>query len=71
MWSWRVIPLLLSLLIGLLVGVISWGFWQGQRQDANYALFGIRDNVLLLGLLALAALALAIFLSYALLDLNF
>lgn len=66
----RSIPLLLSLLIGLLIAMVSWGFWRNRTQGFDSFLPGARDDVLL-GLVVLAVFALGVFLVYALLVLNF
>ena len=59
------IPLLISVLIGFLLGLVAWGVLQLQRQT-DAARPAPRDDVLL-GLVALAAFALGAFLTYALL----
>jgi hypothetical protein len=62
--------LLLSILIGLVLGVVVWGFFlQGQRRDLDHAV-GSGDG-LIIGLLVLAAFALGTFLTYALLGVKF
>lgn len=70
MLSAHAIPLLLiSLLVGLLLGVLVWGFWRAGRGAAEGNPRGSRDDVLL-GLLILAAFAMGVFLAYALLNAN-
>jgi hypothetical protein len=69
MRSGQVIPFLLSLLVGLLLSFVGWGFWRSHRgQKLNGIASGMRDEVML-GLLVLAAFSLGIFLAYALLGL--
>jgi hypothetical protein len=64
--SAHIIPLvLISSLIGLLFGLIAWGFWRARRRERNQAPLGSRDEILL-GLLILAAFAMGVFLTYAL-----
>ncbi len=65
----RVIPLILILLVALLLGLVAWGFWRARGQEINGISMTSRDDVLL-GFLVLAAVALAIFLVYALLGLH-
>lgn len=67
MSSVHAIPLLLSALIGLLLGLVAWGFFQVWSHQNGDALMGGHDGVLL-GLLVLAALALGVFLTYVLLS---
>lgn len=69
MQSGQVIPFLLSLLVGLLLSFVGWGFWKSHKsQKLNGITSGMRDEVML-GLLALAAFSLGIFFAYALLGL--
>ena len=63
-----VIPLLLILLVALLLGLVAWGFWRTRGQEIDGIPMASRDDVLL-GFLVLAAVALVIFLVYALLGL--
>lgn len=67
--STHAVPLLLSLLVGLLIGLVGWGFLRSQSHEASDILMGTRDDVIL-GLLVLAAFALGVFLTYLLLSLN-
>ena len=68
--SAHLIPLILiSSLIGLLSGLIGWGVWRARRQELHHVRSGSRDEILL-GLLILAAFAMGVFLTYALLGLN-
>jgi hypothetical protein len=65
--SWmHVVPLLLSALVGLLVGLVTWGFLRVRRHATEDSIIETRDEVLL-ALLALAAFSLGAFVSYALL----
>jgi membrane protease YdiL (CAAX protease family) len=57
------IPVLLAILVGLLFGLLAWGFLRAQSHEAGEALMGVRDDVLT-GLLVLAAFALGVFLTY-------
>ena len=63
------ILVLLSIIVGLLFGVIAWGFWRVKGQGIGSDLARSRDDVLL-GLLILAAFAIGVFLTYALLGLG-
>ncbi len=65
----RTIPLILIFLIALLLGLVVWGFWRTRGQEIDNSPMTSRDDVLL-GFLVLAAVALAIFLVYALLGLH-
>jgi hypothetical protein len=62
------IPQLLSVLLGLLLGVLVWGFWRLPRRETGNARIGRHDDVLI-ALSALAAIALGVFLTYLLLSL--
>jgi hypothetical protein len=63
-------PLLLSVLVGLLLGLVAWGFFRAQSHEVGSTLMGTHDK-LLLGLLLLACFALGAFLSYILFSTNF
>ena len=65
----QVIPLLLIMLVALLLGLVAWGFWRTRGQETNGISMASRDDVLL-GFLVWAAVALVIFLVYALLGLH-
>jgi len=66
MHSAHITPIILiSTLIGLLVGLLAWGFRRARRRDLDTILVGPRDD-LLLGLLVLGAFAMGVFLTYAL-----
>lgn len=70
MSSLRMMPLLLSFLVGLLLGLIAWGLWRASRHEGGGALMGTRDD-LLLGLLLLAGFAMGVFMTYVLLRIRF
>jgi hypothetical protein len=59
-------PLLLSLLVGLTLGLAAWGLVRGQDRKAGVVWPQASDG-LLIGLLALAAFALGAFVTYVLL----
>ena len=59
------VPVLLAILVGLLFGLLAWGFLRVQGPNAGETLMGVRDDVLT-GLLVLAAFTLGIFLAYIL-----
>jgi len=61
---------LLSLLLGMLLSLLVWGFWKNRSQENSNLLQGARDDVLL-GLMLIAVFALGIFVTYALFNLNF
>ena len=63
------VPLLLIMLVALLLGLVVWGFWRARGQEIDVIPMTSRDDVLL-GFLVLAAVALVIFLVYALLGLH-
>jgi len=65
MLSGQAIPLLFTLLVVLLLGLVGWGFVRSTRQGIVDAPMETRGDVLL-GLLLLAALALGVFLTYIL-----
>jgi hypothetical protein len=67
MAAWYAGPMLISVLIGLLVGLVAWGF---QRVRARQAVCGEPDwrDDFLVGAAILAAFAVGIFLTYALLS---
>jgi hypothetical protein len=62
-WLMHAIPVLLTILVGLLFGLLAWGFLRMRSQEAGDALMAVRDDVLT-GLLVLAAFALGVFLTY-------
>ena len=59
-------PLLLSLLVGLTLGLAVWGLVRGQDREAGIVWSQTPDG-LLIGLLALAAFAMGAFVTYVLL----
>lgn len=59
------VPLLLSIFVGLLLGLVAWSFLR-LRSPREDSWFEMRDDILL-ALLVLAALAVGSFLTYALL----
>jgi hypothetical protein len=69
MLSGHAILLLLSILVGLLIGLMTWGFFQARNHKFDASVLGKRDDVLL-GLMVLAAFSLGIFLTYALMGLS-
>jgi hypothetical protein len=58
--------LLLSVLVSLMLGLVIWGFVRSRHHAGSEALLRSPDG-LLLGLLALAAFAIGVFLTYLLL----
>lgn len=66
MWGLGAAPLLLSILLGLLLGMFAWGVVRIQT-NGKANTWSDTDDSLLLGLLLLAALAFGAFLTYALL----
>ena len=62
----QAIPLLLGALVGLLVGLVAWGFLRARSHRAGAAMTRPRDEALL-GLLVLASFALGVFVTYLLL----
>jgi hypothetical protein len=63
------IPLILTMLIALMLGLITYGIWRTRGQELSGTPLTSRDDVLL-GFLVLAAVALVVFLTYALLGLH-
>ena len=59
------IPLVISILVGVLLGLVTVGFLRLRHRPAVGSLPASGD-ALLLGLLALAAFAMGVFLTYAL-----
>jgi hypothetical protein len=60
------IPLLLSILVGFLLGLVTMGVLRLRRHATEAASAGTSDDMLI-GLLALAAFALGVFVTYVLL----
>jgi phosphotransferase system glucose/maltose/N-acetylglucosamine-specific IIC component len=63
--STSIVPVFLALLVGIMLGLLIWGFVRVRRSTTGDVLAGTRDMVLA-GLLALALLAMVLFLVYAL-----
>lgn len=59
------IPLVISIMVGFLLGLVTVGLLRLRRSPAHGSFPGTSD-ALLLGLLALAAFALGVFLTYML-----
>ncbi len=59
------VPLLLSVLVGILLVLVVWGFLRVRNDEGSGTLMGARDG-LLWGLLLLAGLAIGVFLAYVL-----
>lgn len=59
----QTIPVLLAILVGLLFGLLAWGFLRLRSHKAGETLIGAEDGVLA-GLLVLSAFALGVFLTY-------
>ena len=57
------VPLLLAVLLGLLFGLLTWSILRSRNHNTGYNLEEARDP-LIIGLLLLAALAMAVFLAY-------
>ena len=62
----HLMPLLLSLLVGLLLGLIAWGIQRARSPEGDGGLMGTQDD-LLWGLLLLAGLAIVVFITFLLL----
>jgi hypothetical protein len=60
------VPLLLSILVGLLLGLVTWGFLRIRRHTADDDLVETRDEILF-GMLAFAVFSLGAFVTYVLL----
>jgi hypothetical protein len=69
MISGQAIAWLLSLLVGLVLGLIVWGFVRNRNHRADIYSMTARDDILL-GLMILAAFGFGVFLTYALLGLG-
>lgn len=63
--STTAIPLLISILVLALLGLMSWGFWRYRSYQNDDALMGSYDQMLI-GLLILSTFALKVFLTYLL-----
>jgi hypothetical protein len=60
------VPLLLSILVGLLLGLVTWGFFRIRRHITDGDQVETRDDILL-GLLAFAVFSVGAFITYILL----
>ncbi|MCD6290133.1 MAG: hypothetical protein J7M34_06475, partial [Anaerolineae bacterium] len=60
------VPLLVSLLVGAILGLVTWERLRTRRHGVGRVLMETRDE-LLIGLLILAALAVGVFVTYILL----
>jgi hypothetical protein len=60
------VPLLLAIMIGLLLGLIIWGFLQVRGHQRNEAFLMETESDIRLWLLALAGFALGVFVTYLL-----
>ena len=65
MLSMHPIPLVLSILVSISVGLIAWGWLQARNYEADGAVMG-EHNGLLIGFLLLAAFAVGLFVMYLL-----
>ena len=59
----QAIPVLLAILVGLLFGLLAWGFLRMRNHETGTTLIEASDGVLA-GLLVLATFALGVFLTY-------
>ena len=59
------VPLLLSVLVALLIGLLVWGLFRSRVRTSSNTLMGARDDVFV-GLLVLAAFASGSFLTFIL-----
>jgi hypothetical protein len=64
----QTLPLLLSVLVGLAIGLVTWGFLREREGQTGSPQVGMRDEILL-GLFALAAFASGVFITIILLTL--
>ena len=67
MSSVHAVPLLLSVLVGLSLGLVAWGFWRARSHEVGDALMETQDEFLF-ALLMLAVLAFSVFVVYLLLS---
>ena len=65
----QAIPVLLAILVGLLFGLLAWGFLRIQSHKAGETLIGAGDEVLT-SLLILAAFVLGVFLTYMIISIG-
>lgn len=68
MWALGAAPLLLSIVLGMLLGVVAWSIVRIRAAEKNN-IGSTWDDDLLIGLLVVGALASGVFLTYALLHL--
>ena len=68
MWALGAAPLLLSVVLGTLLGVVAWNIVRIRAAEKNN-IASVWDDDLLIGLLVVAALASGVFLTYAFLHL--
>ena len=66
MLSLHPIVLLLGIMVGLLFGLIVWGFWQVQQRKYSQTLTEVDKNSLQIWLLTLAVFALGVFATFVL-----
>ena len=64
------IPILLSVLVGAVLGLVVWGLQRSRSYATGDSAMRTRGDVLV-GLLVLAAFALGVFLTYVLIGFNF
>jgi hypothetical protein len=64
------IPILLSVLVGAVLGLVVWGLRRSRSYAVGDSVMRTRGDVLV-GLLVLAAFALGVFLTYVLIGFNF
>lgn len=65
------IPLFLSIYVGIVLGLVAWGYLQIRRSEFNDVLTWRKGTCVLLALLLLAALTTGMFLGYVVLDIGF
>jgi len=63
MLSMNAIPLLLGVVLGYLLGLVSWDFWKSRTSQSILIYFAQFDRMLFLFML-LSAFALGVFLTY-------
>ena len=64
------IPLLLIILVGLLLGLLTVGFFKSRRHPTDNVLTWVGDDLFLMGLLTLAAFVLGLLVATTLLGLH-
>jgi hypothetical protein len=60
------VPLLLSILVGLLLGLVTWGFFRIRHQTTDDDPLETRDEILV-GMLSFAVFSVGAFITYVLL----